>query len=201
MNPMNPLLPATEQKTFQIFKSGVHRAMSGHISKYTEEDLKDIADSYLPGVSVAPLVIGHPTQVDAPSFGAVRSLFVDGGDLYAVADVSREMVDMVRNKNFVTVSASLYTPSAPNNPRPGRFYLKHVGFLGAAPPAVKGMKPLEFAGGEENPLIAEAEARAVFFAAPTSFVHENPLIADADQRRLKAVHRECGLGSPFCISD
>lgn len=33
---------------------------------------------------------------------------------------------------------------------PGVYYLRHVGFLGAQPPAVKGLKPVEFADAEDG---------------------------------------------------
>ncbi|OIO04834.1 MAG: hypothetical protein AUJ49_02085, partial [Desulfovibrionaceae bacterium CG1_02_65_16] len=51
---------------------------------------------------------------------------------------------------FKKISASFYLPDSPANPAPGVFYLRHVGFLGAAAPAVKGLKPVAFAAGEEG---------------------------------------------------
>lgn len=33
------------------------------------------------------------------------------------------------------------------NPKPDTYHLRHVGLLGAEPPAVKGLRPVEFAGG------------------------------------------------------
>jgi hypothetical protein len=72
-----------------------------------------------------------------------------------VADVEPSFAEAVRDGRYRNVSASFYPPSAAHNPRPGVFYLKHVGFLGAAAPAVKGLKTVSFAG---------AEAEAVEFA-------------------------------------
>jgi hypothetical protein len=46
---------------------------------------------------------------------------------------------------YKKVSASFYPKDHPNNPTPGVYALRHVGFLGAQPPAVKGLKPTEFA--------------------------------------------------------
>ena len=57
---------------------------------------------------------------------------------------------MVRAGRFKKVSASFYTPDSPHNPVPGVYYLRHVGFLGAQPPAVKGLAPVpvNFAEGD-----------------------------------------------------
>ncbi|WP_275100142.1 peptidase [Sedimenticola hydrogenitrophicus] len=52
---------------------------------------------------------------------------------------------MVDKGRFKKVSASFYPPTHPANPVPGVYYLRHVGFLGAQPPAVKGLKAVEFA--------------------------------------------------------
>lgn len=59
--------------------------------------------------------------------------------------VDPEFAEMVNAGRFKKISASFYTPDAPNNPVPGVYYLRHVGFLGAQPPAVKGLKQAEFA--------------------------------------------------------
>ncbi len=52
---------------------------------------------------------------------------------------------------YKKVSASFYQPDSPNNPVPtGVFYLRHVGFLGAQPPAIKGLKDIAFNENEEG---------------------------------------------------
>ena len=43
------------------------------------------------------------------------------------------------------MSASLYPPKHKSSPKPGASYLKHVGFLGAAAPGVKGLGTVSFA--------------------------------------------------------
>ena len=40
---------------------------------------------------------------------------------------------------------------------PGKWYLRHVGFLGAAAPAVKGLKPVEFADDGGGVVFADLE--------------------------------------------
>ena len=57
---------------------------------------------------------------------------------------------MVAAGAFKKISASFYSPSSPQNPVPGVYYLRHVGFLGAQPPAVKGLRNPAFADGEDG---------------------------------------------------
>jgi hypothetical protein len=51
---------------------------------------------------------------------------------------------MVNAERFNRISASFFLPDAPNNPVRGAYYLRHVGFLGAAAPAVKGLRKPQF---------------------------------------------------------
>lgn len=133
-----------------IFKSGTHTAMNGTRMPFTAAELAACAAAYDPAVHEAPLVIGHPTH-DAPAYGWVKSLTASQSDLLAepnqVDPAFAELVDAGRYKK---ISASFYLPDSPNNPKPGALYLRHVGFLGAQPPAVKGLKPVEFSEQEEG---------------------------------------------------
>jgi hypothetical protein len=74
-----------------------------------------------------------------------------GGDgLEALTEPTDDAKDLVSKRHFKSVSASFYTPTAPNNPTPGKWHLRHVGLLGAVPPAVKGLRALSFAEAEEG---------------------------------------------------
>ena len=99
----------------------------------------------------APIVIGHPSD-NAPAYGWVSGLsFDEGAGLEAEpAQVEAQFAEMVADGRFKKVSASFYTPESASNPAPGVYYLRHVGFLGAQPPAVKGLKPVAFAEDDEG---------------------------------------------------
>ncbi|ODN71182.1 hypothetical protein [Methylobrevis pamukkalensis] len=132
-------------KPFDIFKAGTHTAMSGATLTYSDADLAAIAAGYDPARHEAPIVVGHPT-VDGPAYGWVAGLSVDGDRLVATPkDVDPAFADLVKDGKFRKVSASFFLPTARNNPVPGQMSLRHVGFLGATPPAVKGLRPIEFA--------------------------------------------------------
>lgn len=131
-------------KPIQIFRAGRHTAMSGQTFEFSETDLQAAAAAYDPALSQAPIVVGHP-QHDAPAYGWVSALDYAEDGLHAKPDqVDEAFAEMVRKGRFKHVSASFYTPTSPSNPKPGVYYLRHVGFLGAQPPAVKGLKPVEF---------------------------------------------------------
>jgi hypothetical protein len=102
--------------------------------------------------------VGHP-KTDAPAYGWVRALRADGGDLVAEPhQVEPAFAEMVQAGRFKKISASFYTPNHPSNPKPGAFYLKHVGFLGAAAPAVKGLRDVAFAADDADVVTLEFAA-------------------------------------------
>ncbi|PKN07617.1 MAG: peptidase [Deltaproteobacteria bacterium HGW-Deltaproteobacteria-8] len=133
-----------------IFRPGTQTDVSGTTLAFTEAMLEASAKAYDPALHEAPLVVGHP-QTDAPAYGWVQALaFSQSGLAASPHQVDPEFAELVRAGRFKKISASFYTPDSPQNPVPGVFYLRHVGFLGAAAPAVKGLKPVAFAAGEEG---------------------------------------------------
>lgn len=124
--------------------------MSGAKLAFSEADLQASAAAYDPARHEAPLVVGHPSH-DGPAYGWVKSLAFAGGALDAEPDqVDPAFAEMVGAGRFKKISASFYMPDAPANPVPGVYYLRHVGFLGAQPPAVKGLRAPAFADNEEG---------------------------------------------------
>lgn len=144
-------------KSIQIFKAGEHTPTQGSAISFAPADLIASANAYDINLHEAPLVIGHPSH-DAPAYGWVRELSFDGEDLALniVPDqINPDFAEMHKAGSFKKRSASFYHPSASNNPVPGVYYLKHVGFLGATPPAIKGLKSAEFTENEEGIVTVE----------------------------------------------
>ena len=134
----------------EIFKAGRHTAQSGDTVELTEEDLLACAGGYDPRLSEAPVVVGHP-ESNAPAYGWVKSLKVENGALLAeFSQLDPEFQDLAEKGRYKKISASFYSPGSKDNPKPGVWYLRHVGFLGAQPPAVKGLKPVAFSGSLEG---------------------------------------------------
>jgi hypothetical protein len=131
-------------KPIDIFRSGNHTDSQGRAFSFTDADLEAIAKQYDPALHEAPIVVGHPKQ-DAPAYGWIKSVSFQDGHLVAEPqNIEPQFAELVKGRRFSKVSSSFYPPNHPNNPTPGKYYLKHVGFLGATPPAVKGLKSIEF---------------------------------------------------------
>lgn len=121
-----------------VFRTGTHTDMSGHTRTWTGEDLDKIISSYDPQTHEAPVVIGHPKE-NAPAYGWVQALKRTGDVLYAgLKDLDPAFVQIVREGRYRKRSISLYPDLT----------LRHVGFLGAVPPAVKGLPDVKFSIGE-----------------------------------------------------
>lgn len=139
----------------EVFRSGTFKPMVGPAITYSAEDLAAIAASYDPEAYPAPIVVGHPTT-DAPAYGWVKGFEydADADRLYAdVGDIEPAFSQAVKARRYRKVSMSYYAPDASNNPVKGTWYPKHVGFLGAAAPAVSGLKPIAFAASKEGEVI------------------------------------------------
>ncbi|MFO6238944.1 peptidase, partial [Pseudomonas aeruginosa] len=68
--------------TLPILPAGRHVALDGRPVEFTEAILQEIAATYDPALSEAPLVIGHP-KLNAPAYGWAKGLEVREGMLYA----------------------------------------------------------------------------------------------------------------------
>jgi hypothetical protein len=125
----------------EVFKAGTHKDASGNEKLWTDEDLDSITQKYnnqLPDVRhEAPVVIGHPVN-NSPAYAWVDELKRDGDTLLArFSQIDPQFEELVQNGRYKKVSIALYPD----------MMLRHVGFLGAIPPAVKGLKDTEFNDG------------------------------------------------------
>jgi len=147
--PMNPL---------HILKAGTFTDMHGQQVSLTDADLAGIAASYDAEKAPAPIVVGHP-QHNSPAFGWLSSLSADADGLTAAPDqVDPAFADAVRAGRYRRISASLYPPTHASNPKPGSWYLRHVGFLGGAAPAVQGLRGADLADDDEGIVTVELGA-------------------------------------------
>lgn len=168
----------------EVFRTGTFQPMGGEAQTITETNLREIADAYDRELAPAPVVIGHP-ETDAPAFGWVEHLYVEGGILKAtLQDTVSEFANVVKEGRYKRVSISLFLPGSSANPKPGKFYLKHVGFLGAAAPAVPGLKPVKFHGG-----MADSMTFSQVKPGVASIAHEDELVRLRRQVREQELER------------
>lgn len=143
----------------EIFRPGTYTDIKGHTLSFSAADLAATAAAYDTAKGEAPAVVGHPTH-DAPAYAWVKGVQFANGSLTAdLEQVDPAFAAAVKGGRFKKVSPSFYSPSSPDNPVKGVWYLRHIGFLGGAVPAVTGLKPVSFAGSGDD--VATLE-----FAAP-----------------------------------
>jgi hypothetical protein len=130
-----------------IFRTGVHTDDKGRKHTITHDFLAQVVANFNTQEHEPPAVIGHP-QTDAPAFGWVDAQRVEGDVLQVqFGQVDPAFEQMVSEGKFKKRSASFYldAQTAPGGRAPS---LRHVGFLGAQPPAVKGLREIHFNEGE-----------------------------------------------------
>jgi len=126
----------------EVFKAGKHTDANGNEREWSSEDIDTIISKYnnqMPDDKhEAPVVIGHPVN-NSPAYAWVESLKKDGETLLAkFTQIDPELEQLIKEGRYKKVSIALYPD----------MMLRHVGFLGAVPPAVKGLKDSEFNGSE-----------------------------------------------------
>jgi hypothetical protein len=153
-----------------IALAGTHTAGRG-TATFTESDLRNIAAAYDPGGDPAPLVIGQPALHD-PAYGWVKGLQAVGKNLVATTEnVCSKFAQSVRDGGFKRLAASFYSPTNRNNPRPGFWYLRHIGFHGGPRPGDQTSGSVSFAesDGDAITVTMDAPAPVRSFEAPPGY--------------------------------
>ncbi len=131
----------------EIFRTGKHTSKQGQTREWSEAELDNMVDNYNPDNHEAPAVIGHPKS-NGPAYGWVEKLKRSGSVLMAkLKQVQPEFAEMVEDGRFKKRSISVHPDGT----------LRHVGFLGAQPPAVKGLKDIAFGDDEAETYEYEEE--------------------------------------------
>lgn len=149
-------MPSQLPEQIEIFRAGRHTDDAGTVHNFGAADVAGMVAAYDPALREAPLTVGHPAH-NLPAYGWVKDLGVNGaGNLVMnTHQVQPQFAEMVDAKLFKKRSASFYPPSHPNNPKPGNWYLRHVAFLGAQPPAIAGLA--DFAEGDATDTVSFSE--------------------------------------------
>lgn len=151
----SPAAQALEQQAIEIFRAGSQTDNTGNVYTFTSEDVQSIAAGYSTIKHEAPLTLGHPSD-NKPAYGWVKSLQAtpDGRLMMYPAQVDPVFAELVKSGKYKKRSASFYPPKHPANPTPGTWYLRHVAWLGAMPPAVRGMPDAAFSAQDSDGFIS-----------------------------------------------
>lgn len=171
----------------EIFRAGNHRSRGGTIVSYSVQDLAKIVNLYNASEHTAPIVIGHPRH-NSPAYGWVKALKIEGDRLLAqMGQVAPEFAQAIAEGRYKKRSISLYPDGA----------LRHVGFLGGMPPAVKGLKDIQFSEEPEelvyefNEMEEEMDTEALkkVLAEKESLLAEKESMIEQMQQQLNALNQ------------
>jgi hypothetical protein len=116
-------------RKIEIFRAGKQTDSAGNSKEWTVADLDKIASSYDPSFHEAPVCIGHPKE-NAPAWAWIKTVTREGNSLFAeIGDEAPEFSEWLEKKRYKKRSISLYPD----------FKVRHLAFLGAQAPAVKGL--------------------------------------------------------------
>jgi hypothetical protein len=121
----------------ELFRRGLQIDSNGVKKEWTDSDLKEMASNFDAGDSF-PIVVGHP-KTNSPAFGWGADVKVEDGAIFAKFDkLDPKFIEWGQRGNIRNRSVKIVKG-------PKGYKIAHVGFLGAAPPAVEGMASIEFA--------------------------------------------------------
>ncbi len=146
-------------KWFDMFKTGTHRDTLGNEHVITPEIIRTIEAKFNESADDAPITVGHPKD-NSPAFGwlkRVRSVAADGVvKLQGLGgQIVPEFAEAVGRGIYKKVSIAL---------RPD-WSIRHVGFLGGTPPAVKGLEAVTSFAADPGAIVFEFAAGEMNFSA------------------------------------
>lgn len=134
----------------EVFRAGTFADSNGKTREYSIADLEKIADTYnkrlqADSSNIAPVVKGHPKD-NAPALAWTSYLKCEGDKLIAgIRDVDANFMQELEAGRYKKISISLFPD----------LMLRHIGFLGAATPAVSGLEPADFIESYSNSTLPE----------------------------------------------
>lgn len=123
----------------------------------TANHVKGLAESYGQNGHRAPIVLGHP-QDNHPAWGWVKTCRADGDNLYCDMDITPELKKLMDEGRFRERSVAFYNSEPPQ--------LRHIGFLGAVPPRIKGLEPVNLSDSIEPYMTQETQLTQAAPEAP-----------------------------------
>lgn len=149
---------------FELAKVGKYQDRFGKLVELTRERLTKCVEQYKPDTYQSPITVGHPGSVKEPAWGKVGALKFENDTLYfQPSRLVAEFAEMVNKGMYTQVSAGFNTEN---------WSLTHVAFLGAKPPAIKGLKEVmavEFAAPVEKVTILDTSEAAAPWLGKAEF--------------------------------
>jgi len=172
-----------------LARIGTFTDMHGQDVSLTPELLEQLAASYDPAIYQAPLVIGHP-KTNSPAFGWLETLEATPEGLFgAPINVDPAFAEAVTSGRYPQRSLSFWPADHPGSPTPGRPYVRHLGVLGATPPAIPGLRGAD---------LAADDGTTILFSTPptsTAMPPELPEVVDLAAREAALATLQADLAT------
>ncbi|MBY0235239.1 MAG: hypothetical protein K2W93_09675, partial [Burkholderiaceae bacterium] len=127
----------------EVFYSGTHTDASGRTCSFTNADLDQMV-SNITTLGAAPFVIGHPKH-DDPAMGWVGEAKREGDRLFIKGRDVNPAFEAGVNSGAYRNRSLRVAKTADHGWR-----IRHVGWLGAALPALEGMQPLNYTANDAD---------------------------------------------------
>lgn len=143
----------------EMIRVGTFKDLHGKDVKIESRDLDEMVDNFGKAHDVA-MVLGHKIETDTPAVGWLERVYRVGDKLLGdVGSIPVRIATALRDKQFKKVSLGLS-----NGYRDVKGWtIRHVGLLGANPPAVDGLA--------DFPTISCAAADAATFGVESEIIH------------------------------
>lgn len=152
-----------------LARPGTFTDLHGQRVEVTADLLTALAASYDPARFRAPLVVGHP-QTNSPAFGWLDQVRATPAGLFGTpVQVDPAFAAAVNAGRYPHRSLSFWPADHPGSPVPGQPYIRHLGVLGAHPPAIPGLQGADLAGSVPDGL------HTIDFSLPTELAMPDPV--------------------------
>lgn len=200
-----PVVPKdSDAIEMEVFRTGDYGAKG----VWAESDLDQLAKDYSPSLLEAPLTFDHAQS--GPAFGWVKSLQRVGDRLVAhIAHVPEAVREVLRSGAYKKRSVEILRRFSVT----GRPYLRAISLLGAASPAVPGLREICFSKDAEviafeddeeviglRLTVAQLRHELEKFRAERCRSRARDVVAQARQRGVALTEREAELIESFCLA-
>lgn len=126
----------------EVFKAGAHTDSKGRQITFSQADVDRMIVNHQLGA--APAVIGHPKDT-APAYAQVEEYKREGDSLFAkFTKINPAFEAGVESGAYFNRSVSVHKDDKHG------WRVRHIGWLGAVPPAIDGLQPVEFSADDDS---------------------------------------------------
>lgn len=189
------------------FLQGVQTDSEGDTEQYSSEDIDEMVASFDPQ-RPPRLTIGH-VGPGAPAYGwGVRIKRVGDKIITGLGKLRNEVVDWLKHYHYNQVSIEVFDRDHPANPTPGLLNIYRIALLGAEPPAIPGLEPIQkySAGLDKLKVYSFSVARSDELGAANDYAAEpNKTVSEVDmdesiiedlKARLEALEGKADMAAP-----